>query len=76
MCAVCSSNKRSIQVNGVKVQPRRILQHGDEISLGHVGTADNHEVRYIFRSVGRKGAKVNAANNPGQVYERYQMLET
>lgn len=53
-----------------------MLVHGDEISLGHVGTADNHEVRYIFRSVGCKGERVGEKNNAGEVYERYQMLTT
>ncbi|KAK8844647.1 hypothetical protein IAR55_006494 [Kwoniella newhampshirensis] len=55
--------------------------HGDEVSLGHAGTLDNHDVRYIFRSVGCKGAKVGSSASKGglelvgAVYERYQMLE-
>lgn len=63
------------QVNGQKITKRRLLQHGDEISLGHVGTAEHHEVRYIFRSVGCKGARFDG-DRPGEVYERYQMLAT
>ncbi|KAL7420282.1 hypothetical protein Q5752_005251 [Cryptotrichosporon argae] len=65
-------------VNGVRLSPRRLLQHGDEISLGHVGTADGHDVRYIYRSVGIKGTRYTSSNGNddrvGEVYERYQLL--
>jgi len=56
-----------------------LLQHGDEVSLGHCATLDTHDVRYIFRSVGGNGTKTG--RNPGrlervgEVYERYQFLE-
>jgi hypothetical protein len=51
-----------------------MLIHGDELSLGHQETLVNHDVRYIFRSVGHKG---KAMEEPvGEVYERYQMLGT
>ncbi|OCF33166.1 CAMK protein kinase [Kwoniella heveanensis BCC8398] len=67
-------------VNGVRVTNRRLLQHGDEISLGHAGTLDHHDVRYIFRSVGSKGMKLGqngskALDMVGAVYERYQVLD-
>ncbi|WVQ93923.1 hypothetical protein IAU59_001001 [Kwoniella sp. CBS 9459] len=67
-------------VNGARVTTRRLLQHGDEVSLGHAGTLDNHDVRYIFRSVGSKGMKLgqNGSKAPdmvGAVYERYQVLD-
>ncbi|WVF66302.1 hypothetical protein IAT40_001042 [Kwoniella sp. CBS 6097] len=67
-------------VNGTRVTTRRLLQHGDEISLGHAGTLDNHDVRYIFRSVGSKGMKLGqngskALDMVGAVYERYQVLD-
>nr|XP_031862170.1 uncharacterized protein CI109_002584 [Kwoniella shandongensis]KAA5529242.1 hypothetical protein CI109_002584 [Kwoniella shandongensis] len=68
-------------VNGVRVATRRLLQHGDEVSLGHAGTLDNHDVRFIFRSVGSKGAVMGQTASKGgldmvgEVYERYQMLE-
>jgi serine/threonine/tyrosine protein kinase RAD53 len=71
----------SIQVNGVRIVSRRLLQHGDEISLGHKGTLDNHDVRYIFRSVGTKGTRLGQSVSKGglapvgEVYERYQFLD-
>ncbi|KAK1921260.1 kinase-like domain-containing protein [Papiliotrema laurentii] len=65
-------------VNGQRIRSRVLLQHGDEISLGHVATLENHDVRYIFRSVGAKGMKLgrdsSRLNRVGEVYERYQML--
>ncbi|WRT63500.1 uncharacterized protein IL334_000405 [Kwoniella shivajii] len=66
-------------VNGAKVSnTRRLLRHGDEISLGHSGSLDNHDVRYIYRSVGSKGAKLGQGSKDldmvGAVYERYQVL--
>ncbi len=70
-----------LQVNGEKITPRRLLRHGDEISLGHMGTLENHDVRYIFRSVGTKGSKYGKTVSQegmapvGEVYERYQILE-
>ncbi|WVQ82632.1 hypothetical protein IAT38_004764 [Cryptococcus sp. DSM 104549] len=69
------------EVNGVRVTIRRMLQHGDEVSIGHPGTLDNHDVRYIYRSVGAKGSKFGATvskggiETVGEVYERYQLLE-
>ncbi|WVW81634.1 hypothetical protein I302_103629 [Kwoniella bestiolae CBS 10118] len=66
-------------LNGERVTTRRMLQHGDEISLGHSGTLDNHDVRYIYRSVGNKGAKLAQGSSRhdvvGAVYERYQVLD-
>lgn len=54
--------------------------HGDEVSLGHQAHIETHDVRYIFRSVGPRGAKLgsNTAGGMarvGEVYERYQILE-
>ncbi len=65
-------------MNGKRLKTQRqMLQHGDEISLGHQGTAEAHDVRYIFRSVGtRSGKKELAEGKVGEVYERYQVLET
>ncbi|ORX34954.1 kinase-like domain-containing protein [Kockovaella imperatae] len=69
-------------VNGARITHRVLLRHGDEISLGHAATLDNHDVRYIFRSVGSKGTKMGQTASKGgldvvgQVYERYQLLET
>ncbi|KAL1407164.1 hypothetical protein Q8F55_006578 [Vanrija albida] len=60
-------------VNGVKVTKRH-LDSGDEISLGHQSALDNHEVRYIFRSVGMKGGNKAQQEKVGAVYERYEML--
>ena len=58
---------------------RHLLQHGDEISLGHVGTLENHDVRYIYRSVGAKGAqfgkKEGGMEQVGEVYVKYQFLD-
>jgi hypothetical protein len=52
-----------------------MLVHGDEVSLGHPSTADNHDARYIFRSVGHKGGDLKDGERPaGEVYERYQIL--
>ncbi|TYJ58676.1 hypothetical protein B9479_000512 [Cryptococcus floricola] len=68
-------------VNSVRVTGRRLLQQGDEISLGHQGALPNkdgtvHDVRYIYRSVGHTGTVANKSSDPvGQVYERYQVLE-
>ncbi|ORY22963.1 kinase-like domain-containing protein [Naematelia encephala] len=66
-------------VNGEKLKTRRLLQHGDEISLGHASTLDNHEVRYIFRSVGSQGSRAGTSSSAkdmaGEVYERYQLLD-
>ena len=70
-----------MQVNGQKIARRTLLRHGDEVSLGHASTLDNHDVRYIFRSVGVKGAKVGQSASKGgieavgAVYEKYQMLD-
>ncbi|WVR03405.1 hypothetical protein IAU60_000396 [Kwoniella sp. DSM 27419] len=66
-------------VNGNRVSPRRLLRHGDEVSLGHAGTLENHDVRYIFRSVGSRGVKLEQEGSKahdvvGAVYERYQIL--
>jgi serine/threonine/tyrosine protein kinase RAD53 len=61
-------------VNGERIRSRVLLQHGDEVSLGHCATLDTHDVRYIFRSVG--GVKLGRnAERVGEVYERYQFLE-
>jgi hypothetical protein len=61
------------------VKGRRLLRHGDEVSLGHHATLDNHDVRYIFRSVGSKGTQFGASDgkldNVGEVYEKYQFLD-
>ncbi|EIW73180.1 hypothetical protein TREMEDRAFT_37204, partial [Tremella mesenterica DSM 1558] len=64
-------------VNGLRITTRRLLQHGDEVSLGCAGTLENHDVRYIYRSVGPKGSRTGGPNGPqlvGEVYERYQIL--
>ncbi|BEI90384.1 uncharacterized protein CcaverHIS019_0304540 [Cutaneotrichosporon cavernicola] len=65
-------------VNGKRLnKQRQLLQNGDEISLGHQGTAESHDVRYIFRSVGtRSGGGTTRDGNVGEVYQRYQILET
>ncbi|KAE8538264.1 hypothetical protein D1P53_005604 [Cryptococcus gattii VGV] len=69
-------------VNGARINTRRLLRHGDEISLGHAGTLDYHDVRYIYRSVGGKRLKNGQASSSsgdlepvGQVYEKYQLLD-
>lgn len=68
------------QVNGSRISGRRLLVHGDEISLGHHAHIISHDVRYIFRSVGPREAKLGSANGGGvarvgEVYERYQILQ-
>lgn len=75
-------NAKTLQVNGARINTRRLLRHGDEISLGHAGTLDYHDVRYIYRSVGGKRLKNGQASSSsgdlepvGQVYEKYQLLE-
>ena len=76
-----SFSSSGCQVNGRKIKTRVLLQHGDEVSLGHASTLDNHDVRYIFRSVGSKGAKLGQTVSKGgleivgEVYERYQLLD-
>jgi len=46
-----------------------------------MGTLENHDVRYIYRSVGAKGMKHGQTVSNGgmgmvgEVYERYQILE-
>ncbi|WVN85958.1 uncharacterized protein L203_101116 [Cryptococcus depauperatus CBS 7841] len=67
-------------VNGARVSVRRLLQHGDEISLGHPETLDYHDVRYIYRSIGSKGSRTDTSSHEtlskvGEVFERYQLLE-
>jgi hypothetical protein len=58
------------------VQLRRVLQHGDELSLGSAKPLDGHDVRYIFRSVGGKGARYGSGlDKVGEVYEKYQLLK-
>jgi serine/threonine/tyrosine protein kinase RAD53 len=73
-----SARELIIQVNGDKLKTKRLLRHGDEISLGHHGTLENHDVRYIFRSVGSKGTQYGKSDgkigNVGEVYEKYQFL--
>ncbi|KAK4687813.1 ser/thr/tyr protein kinase RAD53, partial [Tremellales sp. Uapishka_1] len=63
-------------VNGTKITHPTLLQHGDELSLGHQSTMEDHDVRYIFRSVGGKGQTVGEEKQVGEVYERYQFLGT
>jgi len=47
------------------------------VSLGHQSTIDGHDARYIFRSVGCKGARHEDGERvPGEVYERYQIMDT
>lgn len=66
-------------MNGERVQLRRVLQHGDELSLGSAKPLDGHDVRYIFRSVGGRGArygtKPGQLDRVGEVYEKYQLLK-
>lgn len=67
------------QVNGSRISGRRLLIQGDEISLGHHAHLESHDVRYIFRSVGPRGAKLGSVDSGGmarvgEVYERYQIL--
>ncbi|GHJ88647.1 hypothetical protein NliqN6_5049 [Naganishia liquefaciens] len=59
-------------VNGKKIS-KQILNHGDEISLGSPVKTDDHDARYIFRSVGSEGERMNSA---GAVFEKYQFRET
>ncbi|KAJ9097700.1 hypothetical protein QFC21_004737 [Naganishia friedmannii] len=59
-------------VNGKRIT-KQILQHGDEISLGSPVKTDDHDARYIFRSVGREGERLDSA---GAVFEAYQFRET
>jgi len=73
--------KIAFQANGERVKLRRLLMHGDELSLGHPSTLDTHDVRYIFRSVGCKGTRLGqycskgGLDMVGEVYERYQLLD-
>lgn len=73
------NTRADLQVNGEKLKTKRLLRHGDEISLGHAGTLENHDVRYIFRSVGSKGTQYGKSDgkieNVGEVYEKYQFLD-
>lgn len=62
----------SLQVNGKRIA-KQILQHGDEISLGSPVKTDDHDARYIFRSVGREGERLDSA---GAIFEAYQFRET
>lgn len=66
-------------MNGERLKTRKLLRHGDEISLGHAGSLENHDVRYIFRSVGGKGAQYGKSDGKidkvGEVYEKYQFLD-
>ncbi|KAJ9123983.1 hypothetical protein QFC22_000774 [Naganishia vaughanmartiniae] len=59
-------------VNGKRIT-KQILQHGDEISLGSPVKTDDHDARYIFRSVGKEGERLDSA---GAVFEAYQFRET
>lgn len=67
-----SSDSLVEQVNGKKIT-KQILTHGDEISLGSPVKTDDHDARYIFRSVGSEGERMNSA---GAVFEKYQFRET
>lgn len=61
------------QVNGVDIKRRKtILKHGDEVSLGSKLSIDDHDVRYIFRSVGRAG---EVSERVGGIFERYHFRE-
>lgn len=78
-----SSSELKPQVNGIRLAKgkRRLLQHGDEVSLGHAAAIDKHDVRWIFRSVGKKGARVGtsasgAVGMPSMVFDRYQITQT
>jgi hypothetical protein len=59
-------------VNGKRIT-KQILTHGDEISLGSPVKTDDHDARYIFRSVGSEGERLNSV---GAVFEKYQFRET
>lgn len=63
------------QVNSMRIAPRRILVHGDEICIGLSGTTENHDVRYIFRSVGSLGTIHKSTDRVGGVFEQYQILQ-
>ncbi|KLT41616.1 Pkinase-domain-containing protein [Cutaneotrichosporon oleaginosum] len=71
-----SGSSNGTFVNGTRLTKgkRRLLQHGDEISLGHKESIDSHDVRYIFRSVGTRNTK-REEGKVGEVYQRYQFLE-
>ena len=78
---VCSPCALTFQINGERLKSRKLLQPGDEISLGHPATMENHDVQYIYRSVGSRDARYDVGSNSGgldmigEIYERYQMLE-
>ena len=60
-----------IKVNGIRVNKRQLLRHGDELSLGHAGVIDGHDVRWIYRSVGAPGERPIP-----MVFDRYQVTKT
>lgn len=62
-------------VNGKRIAQtphKQILRHGDEISLGGQAT-DEHDVRYIYRSVGEEGMPTEPV---GGIFEKYYFRET
>jgi pSer/pThr/pTyr-binding forkhead associated (FHA) protein len=60
-----------MQVNGIRITGRQLLQHGDEISLGHAAAIDGHDVRWVYRSVGGQGEPLTP-----MVFDRYQITRT
>lgn len=64
-----------MQVNAHRIAKgtRRMLVHGDEISLGSAEILGGPDVRWIFRAVGRPG---KPAEPIGGVYTDYQFLKT
>lgn len=87
MHACCAELTAKVNGHRLGKGKRRVLVHGDEVSLGHASTIETqvtddgkviegHDVRYIFRSVGRKGAHLQDGDIAGEVYENYQMLES
>jgi ser/thr/tyr protein kinase RAD53 len=63
-------------VNGRRIEStpyRQVLKHGDEISLGAQGELDDHDVRYIYRSVGKEGELLEEV---GGIFQKYTFVDT
>jgi serine/threonine/tyrosine protein kinase RAD53 len=63
-------------VNSHRIRSKKVLAHGDEISLGSLGPIPSmsHDVRWIYKSVGRQG--VGDEERVGEIFERFVFQET